>query len=84
MSLGWYAPGCSRTYAELCGRDLEGTAWAPGTSFGSGDSIGFYLDLDESKLWIYKNGIPLDPLPGASLYRVSLCLCVPVSVCLCV
>jgi len=55
----------SRTHAELCGLGCESRVmWGPGTSWGSGDVIGVYIDLDESKMWFYRNGQPLDELPA--------------------
>ena len=39
-----------RTHAELCGLGVESRVeWAPGTSFGSGDVIGVYIDLGNPK-----------------------------------
>jgi hypothetical protein len=31
---------------------------------GTGDSIGMYIDMDEGKMWFYRNQQPLDELPG--------------------
>ena len=55
----------SKTHAELCGLGCERRIeWAPGTSFGHGDVIGVYIDLDESKMWLYRNQELLDELPA--------------------
>lgn len=31
---------------------------------GTGDSIGVYINMDEGKMWFYRNQQPVDELPG--------------------
>ena len=55
----------SKSHAKLCGLGVESRGeWAPGTSFGSGDVVGVYIDSDQSKMWFYRNGQALDELPA--------------------
>jgi hypothetical protein len=51
------SPVDKASMGELCGPGMRATAWVEGSSWGHGDVIGVYVDIDKRALFYYKNGV---------------------------